>query len=197
MPHIFFIIAVMFGLIYGVFKFFVYIIDSFVLIDETFISSVKNKNSTFLDFFLLEEADESLEEKTRIKLKRVNMALRLDFLVSSILGILWFFFPFILLQLTETQIAQKSPQDKYIGKWLALILLFSNAISLKYLKNGKIFSKQFVLLTKLMCACIILITTLIILINTKKMYISTLINIIITSIWLSNNAVGLFISYKK
>ena len=62
----------------------------------------------------------------------------------------------MLIQLTPEQIMKKSPEDKV--KENGLILLFTNIITLKFIKEGKTFSKQFILLVKLIAACIILIT---------------------------------------
>ena len=50
MPHIFFLIAIIVGLIYGIYKIFVYGLKTFVLIDERFVSNVKERNNTLLNF---------------------------------------------------------------------------------------------------------------------------------------------------
>lgn len=197
MPHVFFLLAVIFGLFYGVFKAFVYLLDSVVLIDEKFVSNVKESKKSLLNFFILNEEDENIPEEEKSKMKKIDSALRVDFFISSLLGILWFFYPFMLIQLTPDEIMKKSPEDKYIGKWIGLILLFTNIITLKFIKEGKTFSKQFILLVKLIAACIILITMVMISCFTGKLYISNIINIILVSIWLSNSAVGVFISYSK
>ena len=78
-----------------------------------------------------------------------------------------------------------------------MILIFGNIISLRFIKNGKLFSKQSILLVKLICSCMILITSTMIFCFTKKLYLSNIINIILTSLWLSNSAVGLFFSYSN
>lgn len=197
MPHVFFLLAVIFGLFYGVFKAFVYFIDSVVLIDERFVSNVKESKKSLLNFFILNEEDENIPEEEKSKMKKIDSALRVDFFISSLLSILWFFYPFMLIQLTSDEIMKKSPEDKYIGKWIGMILLFTNIITLKFIKEGKTFSKQFILLVKLIAACIILITMIMISCFTGKLYISNIINIILVSIWLSNSAVGVFISYSK
>ena len=212
MPHVFLFLTIIIGLIYGVFQLFFYAIDSFVLIDENFVSNVKEKNNTLLNFFLIKDEEtlskndkndekdnekDNEKDKRRIKLKRINIAIGFDFFISSLLSILWFCYPFMLMQLTEYEMGLKSQNDKYIGKWLALMLLFTNIISLKYIKDGKLFSKQFLLLVKLLCSIVILITTLMIVIFTKKLYVSNIINVILTSLWMANSAVGLFISYSE
>ena len=232
MPHVFFLLAIVLGLIYGVFKFFVYVIDSFVLIDERFVSNVKEMNNSFLDYLLMNNENNTKEidtnnenntkeidtnnenntkeidtnneiytnkegDKDKIKMKRINTALRFDLFISTLLCLCWFFYPFMLIQLTEMDISKKSPEDKYLGKWLALILLVSNIFSLKFIKDGKLFSKQLILLVKLLCSCVILITTLMIIAYTKKIYPSNILNIILTSLWFSNAAVGIFIAYNN
>lgn len=197
MPHVFFLLALIFGLLYGVFKAFVYLIDSVVLIDERFVSNVKQSNNSLLNFFVLNEEDENVKEEEKSKMKKIDSSLRFDFFISSLLAVLWFFYPFMLIQLTTDEIIKKSPEDKYIGKWIGLILLFTNIMTLKFIKEGKTFSKQFILLIKLIAACIILITMIMIVCFTKKLYVSNIINIILVSLWLSNSAVGVFISYSK
>jgi hypothetical protein len=195
MPHLIFLVLIILGIVYGIFKCFLYIVESLVLVDERFVTNIKETNSNILNNFV-EEEDEKLGEKQNGKLKKINRALRFDFLICLLLSVCWFFYPFMLIQLTEADISLKSPTDKYIGKWLALMVLAGNIISYRYIKEGKLFSKQYILLAKLLSACLVLITTLIIVINTKKLYISNIISLILTSLWLSNSAVGLLISHK-
>ena len=61
------------------------------------------------------------KKKNRKKMKRINTALRFDFIISTLLGIFWFIYPFMLIQLTFDELAKKSPEDKYIGRWLGFI----------------------------------------------------------------------------
>ena len=204
MPHIFLLILVIVGIVYGIFQFFLYITNSLFLIDERFVAKVKEQNSEILNFFLddtpEEEKDEEKKTKQEIKNKKIkilNKALRFDFLISILLSVLWFFYPFMLIQLTESQISNISPTDKYIGKWLSIILLSANIITARYIKHGKLFTKQYILLIKVICAILVIITTLIIVINTKKLYISNIISLILTSLWLANGTVGLLISHKN
>ena len=202
MPHIFFLILIIVGIVYGVFKFFLYIVNSLFLIDERFVEKIKNSNIEHLNFFIDNpiESSEELNEKEKIKnekIKIVNRALRFDFIICTIISILWFFYPFMLLQLTPSEIIKISPSDKYIGKWIAIILLASNIFSFRFIKNGKLFSKQYILLIKLLCACLVIITTILIVINTNTLYMSNIISIFLTAIWLSNSAVGLFLSHEK
>jgi len=209
MPHIFFLILVIVGIVYGIFQFFLYVVNSLFLIDERFVAKIKNSNSEILNNFIdiedneKDNKDSEKDEKDKKdnvkknKIKILNRALRFDFIICLVISICWFFYPFMLIQLTESQIDKLMPNDKYIGKWLALIVLLSNIFTLRFIKKGKLFTKQYILLSKLLCACIVLITTIIIVINTKKLYISNIISIILTSIWLANSATGLLLSHKK
>lgn len=197
MPHVFLLIAVIFGIIYGVFKFFVMLFDTLSLLDERFVSNVKERNNSLLNFFISSDEDETQDKDTKRKMKIINRSLRFDFFISTLLGLVWFIYPFMLIQLTPDQIEKRSPEDKYLGSWLGMIVIFSNILSLRFIKNGKLLSKQSILLVKLICSCMILITSTMIFSFTKKLYLSNIINIILTSLWLSNSAVGLFFSYSN
>ena len=197
MPHLIFIILIMVGIVIGIFKFFLYFVNSLLLIDETFVTKIKNTNSEILNKLVDEDNKDNKDNiEDEKKIKKINKALRLDFLISLILGLSWFIYPFMLIQMNEVDIAKKSPSDKYLGKWLALMVLASNMISIRYIKSGDLISKQYMLFVKLLCAILVLITTLIIVINTKKIFISNIISLIFTSFWLANSAVGLLISHK-
>ena len=125
-------------------------------------------------------------------MKRINSALRFDFFISTFMAILWFIYPFILIQLTADEIAKKSPEDKYIGRWLALMVIFSNVMSLRFIKNGKLLSKQSILLVKLICACIVLITT-----PRYYLYKTSLNNISILSLLRILSNIVYFIPFKR
>ena len=60
MPHVFLLLAIIFGLIYGVFKFFVMIFDTFSLLDERFVSNVKERNNSLLNYFISNDEDETV-----------------------------------------------------------------------------------------------------------------------------------------
>ena len=214
MPHIFFLILVIVGIVYGIFQFFLYIVNSLFMIDERFVAKIKNSDSELLNNFIDIESDDLEEkkdnkdnedsdkdsDKNNVKKNKINIlnrALRFDFIICLVISICWFFYPFMLIQLTESQIENIMPTDKYIGKWLALIVLLSNIFTLRFIKKGKLFTKQYILLSKLICACVVLITMIIIVINTKQLYISNIISIVLTSIWLANSATGLLLSHKK
>lgn len=197
MPHIIFLILIIIGIVYGMFQFFLYLIKSLMMVDERFVEKVKETDSELLNNFLDDEFDEKTSEIQKDKIKKINRALRFDFFIGMLLAFCWFFYPFMLIQLNESDIAAISPTDKYLGKWLALMVVAGNIISLRFIKHGKLFSKQYILLIKLLCAVIVLITTVIIVINTKKLYLSNVISITLTSLWLSNSAVGLLLSHKS
>ncbi len=197
MPHIILLILVIIGIVYGMFHLFLYLVKSFMLVDERFIEKVKETDSELLNNFLDDEFDENTSEKQKNKIKKINRALRFDFFIGMLLSVCWFFYPFMLIQLQEADIAKISPTDKYLGKWLALMVLAGNVISYRFIKLGKLFSKQYILLIKLLCAILVLITTIIIVINTKKLFLSNIISLTLTSLWLSNSAVGLLLSHKS
>ena len=197
MPHIIFLILIIMGIVYGMFHLFLYLVKSFMLVDERFVEKVKETDSELLNNFLDDEFDENTSEKQKDKIKKINRALRFDFFIGMLLSVCWFFYPFMLIQLQEADIAKISPTDKYLGKWLALMVLAGNVISYRFIKLGKLFSKQYILLIKLLCAILVLITTIIIVINTKKLFLSNIISLTLTSLWLSNSAVGLLISHKS
>ena len=185
------------GIVYGIFHLFLYLVKSFMLVDERFVEKVKETDSELLNNFLDDEFDENTIKKQKNKIKKINRALRFDFFIGMLLAICWFFYPFMLIQLQEADIAKISPTDKYLGKWLALMVLAGNIVSYRFIKLGKLFSKQYILLIKLLCAILVLITTIIIVINTKKLFLSNIISLILTSLWLSNSAVGLLLSHKS
>lgn len=197
MPHIILLILVIIGIVYGMFHLFLYLVKSFMLVDERFVEKVKETDSELLNNFLDDEFDEKTSEKQKNKIKKINRALRFDFFIGMLLAICWFFYPFMLIQLQEADIAKISPTDKYLGKWLALMVLAGNIVSYRFIKLGKLFSKQYILLIKLFCAILVLITTIIIVINTKKLFLSNIISLTLTSLWLSNSAVGLLLSHKS
>ena len=197
MPHIILLILVIIGIVYGMFHLFLYLVKSFMLVDERFVEKVKETDSELLNNFLDDEFDEKTSEKQKNKIKKINRALRFDFFIGMLLAICWFFYPFMLIQLQEADIAKISPTDKYLGKWLALMVLAGNIVSYRFIKLGKLFSKQYILLIKLLCAILVLITTIIIVINTKKLFLSNIISLTLTSLWLSNSAVGLLLSHKS
>ena len=139
MPHIFFLILVIVGLVYGIFQFFLYVVNSLFLIDERFVAKIKNSNSEILNNFIdiedneKDNKDSEKDEKDKKdnvkknKIKILNRALRFDFIICLVISICWFFYPFMLIQLTESQIENIMPNDKYIGNWLALIVLLINS----------------------------------------------------------------------
>ena len=85
MPHIFFLILIIVGIVYGVFNFFLYIVNSLFFIDERFVEKIKNSNIEHLNFFIDNpiETSEELNEKEKIKnekIKILNRALRFRWL---------------------------------------------------------------------------------------------------------------------
>ncbi len=194
MLHIICITLLVLIIVISVIKCFILFEEKFINIDEKIISNIKKKKRNILNFLL--GNDEKIDNGKTMKLKRINHAIRFDLVLSTLIGILWFIYPFMLIQKNRIEIMDKSPDDRYIGRWIALILLFSNIYSFRYLNNGEIFSKQYILFIKLLCAILIIITSTIITCLIKKLYFSNIINILLVSIWFSNSLIGLFFSYK-
>ena len=123
MPHIFLLILVIVGIVYGIFQFFLYITNSLFLIDERFVAKVKEQNSEILNFFLddtpEEEKDGEKKTKQEIKNKKIkilNKALRFDFLISILLSVLWFFYPFMLLSIFYNVIIYNPDEFMFYAK---------------------------------------------------------------------------------
>lgn len=195
MLHIICITLLVLIIVISIIKCFILFEEKFINIDEKIISGIKKKESNILNFLLGNDNKDEKDEKT-MKLKRINRALRVDLILSTVIGILWFIYPFMLIQKNRLEIKEKSPNDIYIGRWISLVLLFSNIYTFRYLNNGEIFSKQYILFIKLVCAILIIITSTIITCLIKKLYFSNIINILLVSIWFSNSLIGLFFSYK-
>ena len=115
------------GFIYGIFKFLLYISNTFLLIDEYFVSKIKKiDDDIIVNYFginteniidsnnnintnknikvennIKEQNDinaQVKDEEQKLKVinknnnKKINKFLRLDFLISLFLGIIWFYF---------------------------------------------------------------------------------------------------------
>ena len=138
-----------------------------------------------------ENKELSVEDKKKIK--KLNKVLRLDFLISLLLGTVWFLFPNIIVYLPEEIKKKMGKEDKYIGKYIGLITMLSSFWSYKFIGKGTIFEKQFIMLIKALCGFLIIITLIIVVMNTGKFNISNFISLLLTSFWISNNTTGLFI----
>ena len=64
---------------------------------------LKKSNLSFFNYFVTNDEDETLEEKERKKMKKINTALRFDFIISTLLGILWFYTHLCLFNLLPTK----------------------------------------------------------------------------------------------
>ena len=79
-------------------------------------------------------------------MKKINTALSFDFIISTLLGVFWVLYPIYAYSTYPDEIAKKSPQDKYIGRWLGLMVIIINLLTVRHIKDGKLFSKQCILL---------------------------------------------------
>ena len=92
-------------------------------------------------------------------MKKINTALRFDFIISTLLMVyLGFYLHLCLFNLHSRQAAKKSPQDKY-NEMSEVLVIIINLLTVKHIKDGKLFSKQCILLVKLLSACILLVTS--------------------------------------
>ena len=173
---IFFIIFII--VIYLIFHLFVMFSKSFNLIDEKFTNMVKNIKDKPINYLFKE------------KNKKLNKYLRYDFLISLFLGIIWFLFPILLINLTLNEKVHFIKNNKYLGKCLGLLTLLSSIISLLYLKKDSK-EKIKILYAKLFGSLSVIISLFIIIGYFKRIEITYIINLFLTSIWLSNSVLGI------
>ena len=206
-----FYLTLIIGFIYGIFKILLYFSNSFLLIDEYFVSQMEKFDDEIIHKYLGTNAkDISQELKNNNKNKEnkinepnqhseknenninqvINKYLRLDFIISLTLGIIWFIFPILVINLPDKK------KTKEIGKYLGLFTLISGCLSLFSIKKKDDNYKQKVFIIKMMCCFIVLLSFLIIISFTKKIEIFNIISIIFVCIWFSNNYIGFMESIK-
>ena len=96
MLHIICITLLVLIIVISVIKCFILFEEKFINIDEKIISNIKKKKSNILNFLL--GNDEKIDNGKTMKLKRINHAIRFDLVLSTLIGILWFIYPFMLIQ---------------------------------------------------------------------------------------------------
>lgn len=201
MFDIFVYLVIVFTLIYGVFQGLLALSNSLFLIDEYFVDSFKNnedkiiknligndkKNNT--DYNTNDNTDDNknLEERA----KKINIFLRFDFFITLFLGIIWFLFPKLLINLTKDEFKKINPENKYISKWIAIFTLISCYLPLLYIKNDKIKKKKEALVCKLILAFGIIILYLLYIYYIKRINFSNILNTMFISVWISNSILGL------
>jgi hypothetical protein len=199
MFRIFLFVAVFFGIIYGIFKLFYHLSNSLLLIDENFINYIKSIDDTTIQKFINEEdfLEKSLDQKANEpngvangdKQKKLNRHLRLDFFISLVFGIIWFLFPLLIINLPAEHIKKKD--SIYIGKTLGLFTLISSLWPLFNISKKDYVKKKAILVGKLMCAILTMISFLLIVYFRKTMSFGNIISVIMTSIWVANGYYGL------
>ena len=122
-------ISIVIGIIYGIFKFFVYISNALLLIDENFINYIKDSKDTTIQKII----DKTDFEDNKKEIKKINRHLRLDFFISLIYGIVWFFCPIMILNISKEHYLRKD--SIYIGKTLGLFTLISSIFPLINITN--------------------------------------------------------------
>ena len=203
MLRIFLPIALFFGIIYGIFKLFFFLSNSLLLIDEGFINYIKTYNDPTIKNLLNDDdltnkvvskaTDNTIEknsiEKNNIETrKKLNRHLRLDFFISLLFGIIWFLFPLMIINIPNNENRKKTI---YIGKTLGLFTLISSLWPLFNISDPNFEKKLNILKGKFICACLTILSFLIIVFFRKTMSFGNIISVILTSIWLANGYYGL------
>tara|TARA_Y100000389_G_C17356998_1_gene461667 strand:- start:360 stop:977 length:618 start_codon:yes stop_codon:yes gene_type:complete len=205
MFDIFLYLAIFSALVYGVFQGLLSLSNSLFLIDEYFINSFKNNDDKILNNLISKnidpnqnyvnnkqnEADNINDEKYRKK--KINSYLRFDFFITLFLGIIWFIFPKLLINLNKEEIIKINPENKYLSKWIATFTLITCYLPLTYIKNDNIKKKKEALICKLILAVGIIIMYLVYIYYIKRINLSNIINTIFLSVWISNSILGLSI----
>lgn len=175
---VFFIIFII--IIYLIFHLFVLFSKSFNLIDEKFSNMVKNIKDKHINNLFKEKDTE----------KRLNKYLRYDFLICLLLGILWFLFPILLINLNINEKLTFVKTNKYLGKYLGLFTVISSIITLFYLKKENK-EKIRIIYTKLFCCILIIISLFVNVWFLKRIEITYIINLFLLSIWMGNSVLGI------
>lgn len=172
--------AIFVGIVYGIFRFFVWISSSLLLIDEHFINTVKQIDDSTVQKLISEEDFNKSNEET----KKLNRHLRLDFFISLLFGSIWFLFPVLILNLPENKISKI--EIEYIGKTLGLFTVISSIWPLLNISKDDNNIKKKIIRGKLISAIIVMLSFLIILYRLNYMSFGNIISVIMTSFWISN-----------
>lgn len=173
---IFFIIFII--IIYIIFHLFVIFSKSFNLIDEKFNNIVSNIKDTHIKKLFIE------------KDKKLNKYIRYDFLISLFLGIIWFLFPILVINLKTQEKIKFFKKEKFVGKYLGLFTLVTGVITLSYLKKDTK-EKIKILYTKVFCASIVILSLFLNIYYLKRIEITNIITLFLTTIWLFNSIIGI------
>lgn len=186
---IFLFLAIYIVLIYLIFKLLTATSSYFLLVDEYFMSQIKDSTDKLVINFKNQKSSKNNTSQDNKK-SILNTYLRYDFFMTLILGIVWFIFPKILFNFTAMELSQLPADFKYLGQSLAIITLLSCILPVKTIKKTEK-EKKIVLGTKLFCAIIILITQLIYLYYIPRFTIYHLILVVLLSVWSANSLSGL------
>ena len=173
-------LGIFIGIVYGIFRFFVWISNSLLLIDEHFINSVKEIDDSTVQKLISDKDFDKSNEET----KKLNRHLRLDFFISLVFGSIWFLFPSLILNLPKEKISRK--ETDYVGKTLGLFTVISSIWSLVNISKDDNNKKKSIIKGKLISAIIVLISFLIILYKLNYMSFGNIISVIMTSFWIAN-----------
>lgn len=186
---IFLFLAIYIVLIYLIFKLLTVTSSYFFLVDEYFMSQIKDSTDKLVISFKNQSTNKN-NKPTDNKKSILNTYLRYDFFITLILGIVWFIFPKILFNFTSQELSQLPSDFKYLGQSLAIITLLSCIIPVKTIKKSEK-EKKIVLSAKLFCAIVILLIQLIYLYYIPRFTIYHLILVVLLSVWSANSLSGL------
>lgn len=191
---IFLYVTLFIGFFYSLFKVLLYTSNYFLFIDEYFVSKIENINDNLILNYLglnkNDDIDNSENIKEQTQKKNLNKFLRLDFLISLTLGIIWFLFPILVIDLKDYR------KTNRLGKYLGIFTLISGYISLLAIKKNNNKYKKQVFLTKIFCSIIVLISFIMIITYTKKIELNNIISISLSCIWFTINYLGLIESIE-
>ena len=208
MFDIFLYLVIFFALVYGVFQGLLSLSNSLFLIDEYFVDSFKNNNDKLLNNLISKKIDSkendmdnkennqdniNSKNEEKYRKKKINTYLRFDFFITLFLGIIWFIFPKLLINLNKDEIIKINPENKYLSKWIATFTLITCYLPLTYIKNDNIKKKKEALICKLILAIGIIIMYLVYIYYIKRINLSNIINTIFLSVWIANSILGLSI----
>ena len=181
-------VAIFITLVYLIFHLFVEIGDFFLLIDEEFTDKINESKDIILKKF--QNKNNSSEDK------KLNSYLRLDFLITLSLGVLWFLIPGLLFLFKPEELKVLPREFKYLGQTFALLTLITTIIPVKTISKPT-YEKKMVLGTKLFCAFIIAIMQAFYIYYFKRITIGNIISIILISFWSANSLRGLINHHNK
>ena len=128
-----------------------------------------------------------LESYYRKSMSLPEWAIKENF-ISLFFGIVWYLFPSIVMNLDTT--SNLIERSKYVGKTLGLLTLISSLWSLFVINKKDFDKKKKILIGKVFCTLLVIISFLIIISITRKPTIGHVLSVIMSSFWLANGYYG-------